>query len=138
MVVKGLGSVLEHRPRPTLFLIRDRSYAPRMKRGLAVIAASGLAVAACGSSSGGGSSEPPSPLDTPKTATCQDWLDATQDQRDEAALRFAKVLHAVDQSTAFAHRFAVDISRDCGPAHTLRLPEVVGALATIDTDDFPH
>jgi hypothetical protein len=96
----------------------------------------------CGSSGGydSSSSEPAkvNPLDTPKTATCQDWLDATQDERDEAALRFVQALRAFDQSPHFAHTFAVGISKDCDAAPTMRLPEVAGALATLDTEDFPH
>ena len=55
--------------------------------GLAVVLLTGAK--GCGSTdSTSGSADAPNPLDTPATATCQQWLDATQGQRDAASQRF--------------------------------------------------
>jgi hypothetical protein len=97
-------------------------------------------IAGCSSSVGDNdvSSGGPNPLDEPSTATCQNWLDATLAEQDEASLRFVQALDAVDQSAGFADSFAVDISKDCAVSPEMQLAEVVGALATLDTEDFRH
>lgn len=115
----------------------------RVSRIFAALAAAVLLLTAekgCGSSDSGTAdvASTANPLDTPKSATCRDWLDATQDARDEASQRFVVALKAFDQSDGFAHEFAVNISRACEPAPQLKLPEVVGSLATLDTEDFPR
>lgn len=71
--------------------------------------------------------------------TCREWLHGmTQDQQTAAAEQFAVILNARDQSRKFARGFARNISTDCRADPSIRLSQIVAALATLDTADFPR
>lgn len=68
--------------------------------------------------------------------TCAQWLAMSRADQDSAALEFASILHARHVTPSFAAVFARNIGIDCRPVPKMRLAEVVGALATLDTADF--
>lgn len=117
-----------------------------MRRMMGALVVAMLGMTGCGSSSGTGSPSAPPPTKSSATitgnfenTTCAQWLhDFTKDQQIADAEEFAQILHATDQSHAFAKSFAADISTDCQAGPTLKLKEVVAALATLDSSDFPR
>lgn len=92
-----------------------------------------------GNSSGGGSSPATDTASESNYAhtTCAEWLTYDDGTKVLDAAQFIRVLYGYDQSQSFAVDFAIDITKDCRPEPELKLSEVVAALATLDSADFP-